>query len=118
MLLASRNFCRSLPPANLGLGSGIRALPRSTAVRSLASLAILEQKNGRIETSSLSAVTAAQKIGGPIIGLVAGSGIKAATEEASKVKGLDKILLVENGSYDKVRSTSYSHCSCRVQNAR
>ncbi|KAL8964929.1 MAG: hypothetical protein Q9183_004133 [Haloplaca sp. 2 TL-2023] len=108
MLLASRNFCRSLPPASLVLGSGIRALRRSTAVRSLASLAILEQRNGQIESSSLSAVTAAQKLGGPIIGLVAGSGIKAAAEEASKVKGLDKILQVENGSYDKGLPENYA----------
>ncbi|KAL8869724.1 MAG: hypothetical protein Q9174_004055 [Haloplaca sp. 1 TL-2023] len=108
MLLASRQFCRSLPRTGSVLGSGIRALPQSTAVRSLASLAILEQRNGHLESSSLSAVTAAQKIGGTIIGLVAGSGIKAVAEEASKVKGLNKILLVENGSYDKGLPENYA----------
>lgn len=48
-------------------------------------------------------MTAAQKIGGSVFGFVAGSEIKAVAEEASKVKGLDRIIMVENGSYDKVR---------------
>ncbi|KAL8711981.1 MAG: hypothetical protein Q9220_003677 [cf. Caloplaca sp. 1 TL-2023] len=77
-------------------------------IRLLSSLAVLEQKNGKLETSSLSAVTAAQEIGGPIIGLVAGSGIKAVAEEASKVKGLDKVLMVENGAYDKGLPENYA----------
>lgn len=74
----------------------------STTIRLLSALAVLEQKNGRLESSSLSAVTAAQKLGGSVIGFVAGSGIKAVAEEASKVKGLEKIIMVENGVYDKV----------------
>lgn len=48
-------------------------------------------------------MTAAQKIGGSVIGLVAGSGIRKVAEEASKVKGLGKIIMVENDAYDKVR---------------
>lgn len=52
--------------------------------------------------ASLSAVTAAQKLGGSITGFVAGSGVKAVAEEAAKVKGIEKIIMVENGSYDKV----------------
>lgn len=93
--------------------SGRCALPRvwttvrttsnpSTTIRLLSALAVLEQKNGKLENSSLSAVTAAQKLGGSVIGFVAGSGIKAVAEEASKVRGLEKIIMVENGAYDKV----------------
>lgn len=63
---------------------------------------MLEQRDGRLQNASLGAVTAAQKLGGSITGFVAGSGIKAVAEEASKVKGLDKVIMVENGSYDKV----------------
>lgn len=74
----------------------------STTIRLLSALAVLEQKNGKLEPSSLSAVTAAQKIGGSVVGLVAGSGIKAVAEEASRVKGLDKIIMIENDAYDKV----------------
>ncbi|KAF1992290.1 electron transfer flavo protein, alpha subunit [Aulographum hederae CBS 113979] len=51
--------------------------------------------------SSLAAVTAAMKLGGPVTGFVAGSGAKAVAEEAGKVKGLNKVIYVENGAYDK-----------------
>lgn len=51
--------------------------------------------------ASLSAVTAAQKLGGSITGLVAGSGVKPVAEEAAKVKGFERIIMIENGSYDK-----------------
>jgi len=46
-------------------------------------------------------VTAAQKLGSPVTGFIAGSGVKAVAEEAAKVKGLEKIIYVENGAYDK-----------------
>lgn len=74
----------------------------STVIRLLSSLAVLEQKDGKLQQSSLSAVTAAQKVGGSLVGFVAGSGIRAVAEEASKVKGLNKIIMVENDAYDKV----------------
>ena len=75
---------------------------QSALARLLNSLAVLEQRAGKLQNGSLSAVTAAQKLGGPITALVAGSGIKELAEEAAKVKGLDKIIMIENGSYDKV----------------
>ena len=70
--------------------------------RLLSTLAVLEQKDGKLLHGSLSAVTAAQKLGGSITGFVAGSGVKAVAEEAAKVKGIDKIIKVENEAYDKV----------------
>ncbi|KAL8942897.1 MAG: hypothetical protein Q9211_001199 [Gyalolechia sp. 1 TL-2023] len=79
-----------------------------TAIRLLSSFAVLEQRNGKLEHSSLSAVTAAQKIGGPVVGLVAGSGISIVAEEASKVKGLERIIMVENGAYDKGLPENYA----------
>ncbi|KAI4283317.1 MAG: hypothetical protein L6R35_005207 [Caloplaca aegaea] len=80
----------------------------ASTIRSLSSLAVLEQRNGKLEHSSLSAVTAAQRIGGPVIGFVAGSEIKAVAEEASRVKGLDKVIMVENGAYDKGLPENYA----------
>ena len=74
---------------------------QSAFARLLSSLAILEQREGKLNHASLSAVTAAQKLGGSITGLVAGSGVQMVAEEAAKVKGLEKIIMVENGSYDK-----------------
>ena len=70
--------------------------------RLLSSLAILEQREGRLNHSSLSAVTAAQKLGDSITGFIAGSGAKSVAQDAAKVKGLKRIIAVENASYDKV----------------
>lgn len=78
-------------------------LPQRLALaRLLSSLALLEQRDGKLQNASLSAVTAAQKLGGSITGFIAGSGVKSVAEAAAKVKGLDKIIMVENGAYDKV----------------
>lgn len=82
---------------------------QSTLSRFLSSLAILEQRDGKLQNSSLSAVTAAQKLGGSITGFIAGSGVKSVAEEAAKVNGLDKIIMVENGAYDKVGPSSAGH---------
>ncbi|KAL8693745.1 MAG: hypothetical protein Q9218_001490 [Villophora microphyllina] len=107
-ILAAR--CARPPTlASLRLATQAKHLTHSiAAIRLLSSLTVLEQRNGRLEHSSLSAVTAAQKIGGSIVGFVAGSGIKAVAEEASKVKGLDKIIMVENGAYDKGLPENYA----------
>ena len=76
--------------------------PLSSFLARLAStLALLEQREGKLNASSLGAITAAQKIGGSIHGFVAGP--KSVAEEAAKVKGLDKVLMVDNSAYDKVR---------------
>ena len=79
---------------------------QSAFVRILSSLAVLEQREGKLQTASLSAVTAAQKLGGPITGFVAGSQVRSVAEEAAKIKGIEKIIMVENGMYDKVRLLS------------
>ncbi|KAF2089619.1 electron transfer flavo protein-like protein subunit alpha [Saccharata proteae CBS 121410] len=84
-------------------------LPHQTLLqRLLSTLAVLEQREGKLNVSSLAAVTAAQKLGGPVTGIVAGSGVKAVAEEAAKVKGLDKIIFVENGAYDKGLPENYA----------
>lgn len=60
---------------------------------------------------SLAAITAGTKIGGSITAFVAGSGVKSAADEAAKAKGVEKVVYVENGAYDKVSSSSASrHC--------
>ena len=79
------------------------SIPQLSALaRLLSSLAVLEQRDGTLNPSSLAAVTAAQKLGGSITGFVAGAGTKAVANEAAKVKGLDKIIYVDNAAYDKV----------------
>ena len=75
---------------------------QSAFARLLSSLAVLEQRGGKLQSASLSAVTAAQKLGGSVTGFIAGSGVRSAAEEAAKVKGVKKIIMVENSAYDKV----------------
>ena len=69
--------------------------------RSLSTLAILEQVEGKLNNGSLSAVTAAQKLGGPVTGFVAGSNVKTIAEEIAKVDGLEKVISVNNAAYDR-----------------
>ncbi|KAL9112522.1 MAG: hypothetical protein Q9187_007752, partial [Circinaria calcarea] len=76
--------------------------------RLLSTLAILEQKDGKLSHASLNAVTAAQKLGGSITGFLAGSGVKTVAEEAAKVDGLEKILMVDNAAYDKGLPENYA----------
>lgn len=82
----------------------LHQLQTSGLARLLSSLAVLEQRDGALQNSSLCAITAAQKLGNPITGFVAGSNIKALAEAAAKVKGVEKIIIVENGAYDRVRN--------------
>jgi electron transfer flavoprotein alpha subunit len=70
--------------------------------RLISSLAILEQREGKLNNGSLSAVTAAQKLGGSITGFLAGSNIKSVAEEAAKVGGIETIIAIDNGAYDRV----------------
>ncbi|KAL2137409.1 hypothetical protein VTI74DRAFT_30 [Chaetomium olivicolor] len=78
-------------------------LTRSPAAlrRLLSALAVLEQRDGKLNTGSLSAITAAQKLGGSVHAFLAGSNIKQVAKEAAKVEGVEKIIAVENGAYDK-----------------
>ena len=74
----------------------------SILARLLSTLAILEQREGELKSASLGAVTAGTKLGGTITGFIAGSNVQSVADAAAKVKGLDKIIMVENGAYDKV----------------
>ena len=102
MLFATR--ASVLRQAQYYLGPSNRQ-QQSAFARLLSSLALLEQRDGKLQNASLSAVTAAQKLGGSVTGFVASGGIKGVAEEAAKVKGIDKIIMIENGSYDKVCNT-------------
>jgi hypothetical protein len=64
---------------------------------------VLEQRDGKLNTGSLAAVSAAMKLGGSVTGLVAGKGGKAVAEEAAKVKGVEKIIYIDSEAYDRVR---------------
>ena len=77
--------------------------PTLSRLQQLSTLAILEQRDGKLQGSSLAAVAAAQKLGGPVSAFVAGSNVKATSAaEAAKIKGLDKVVAVDNDAYEKV----------------
>ncbi|KKY27688.1 putative electron transfer flavoprotein subunit alpha [Phaeomoniella chlamydospora] len=85
-----------------------RSQPASNLRRLLSSLAVLEQRDGKLNLSSLSAITAAQKLGGSITAFVAGSNIQGVAEEAAKVDGTEKVIKVENAAYDKGLPENYA----------
>lgn len=70
--------------------------------RLLSSLALLEQREGKLNPGALAAVTAAKKLGGTVIGFVAGINAKSVAEDAAKIQGLDKVVFVDSAAYDKV----------------
>ncbi|KAH8784222.1 hypothetical protein BGZ57DRAFT_327775 [Hyaloscypha finlandica] len=84
----------------------LRSRPRPVAslsalARLLSSLAVLEQRDGKLNHGSLGAVTAAKELGGSITGFVAGANVKVLAEEAAKVNGIEKIIAVNNAAYNK-----------------
>lgn len=91
-----------IPIANRTVLRAVRTQTRSSFLNRLAStLAILEQRDGGLNSGSLGAVTAGSKIGGPVHGFIAGKNVKAIAEEAAKTKGLEKIIMVENEAYER-----------------
>ncbi|KAH9870970.1 hypothetical protein J1614_006544 [Plenodomus biglobosus] len=84
-------------------------VPQYSAFARLAStLALLEQKEGKLVSQSLAAITAGTKLGGSITAFVAGGGAKSVAEEAAKAKGVDKVIYVENAAYDKCLPENYA----------
>lgn len=88
----------------------------SGLTRLLSSLAVLEQKDGKLLTGSLGAVTAAQKLGGSITGFLAGSNIRSASESAARVQGVEKVITIDNVAYDKVSLPCSSFHFSRLTN--
>ena len=62
-------------------------------------LVIAEHDNKALNGATLNVVAAAQKIGGDITVLVAGSGAQAVADQAAQVAGVSKVLLADNASY-------------------
>ena len=62
-------------------------------------LVIAEHDNKALNAATLNVVAAAQKIGGDITVLVAGSGAQAVVDQAAKVAGVSKVLLADDAAY-------------------
>ncbi|MFC6053247.1 electron transfer flavoprotein subunit beta [Acinetobacter sp. Ac_877] len=62
-------------------------------------LVIAEHDNKALNGATLNVVAAAQKIGGDITVLVAGSSAQAVADQAAKVAGVSKVLLADDAAY-------------------
>ena len=62
-------------------------------------LILAEHDNTELRPATLNAVTAAKELGGEIEILVAGSGCEGAANEASKIEGVNKILVADSDEY-------------------
>lgn len=62
-------------------------------------LVIADHDNNTVLSSTLNAVTAAQKIGGDVVVLVAGQNAQGAADAAAKIAGVSKVLLADNAAY-------------------
>ncbi|KAI9886662.1 MAG: RNA polymerase II mediator complex subunit [Watsoniomyces obsoletus] len=83
-------------------------LAQSTIARLLSTLAVLEQREGKLLHGSLCSVAAASKLGGSITAIIAGSGTRKVAEEAAKVPGLEKVIVIENEAYDRGLPETYA----------
>ena len=62
-------------------------------------LVLAEHDNKEIKPSTLNTVTAAAKLGGDVVLLVAGSGCADAGAAAAKIKGVSKVLVADSPAY-------------------
>jgi electron transfer flavoprotein alpha subunit len=62
-------------------------------------LVLADHDNAALGAATLNAVTAAGELGGDVHVLVAGEGCSAVADEAAKVSGVAKVLLVEDAMY-------------------
>ncbi|RRJ84738.1 electron transfer flavoprotein subunit alpha/FixB family protein [Aestuariirhabdus litorea] len=65
----------------------------------MAILVIAEHSNDAVAGATLNTISAAQAIGGDIDLLIAGSGCGAAAEAASKIAGVNKVLVADHAAY-------------------
>ena len=74
----------------------------------MAALVIAEHDGSQLKGGTANAVTAAQKMGGEVHVLVAGSSAKAAADAAAKLAGVTKVLHVDAAHYDGGLAENYA----------
>jgi electron transfer flavoprotein alpha subunit len=68
----------------------------------MTTLFFIEHANGKISDQSLKAISATKDLGEEVHGMIAGTGIDSAVEEASKIDGVSRIIHVENEEYNNI----------------
>src|SRR5690349_4983718 len=65
----------------------------------MTSLVIVEHESGQLKASTLNAVTAAHKIGGPVHLLVAGNDVGVLAQSAAKIAGVEQVRVADAPQY-------------------
>jgi len=74
----------------------------------MAALVIAEHDKAHLRGGTANAITAATKMGGEVHVLVAGSGAKAAADDAAKLAGVTRVLHVDSPIYDGGIAENYA----------
>ncbi|KAL2784964.1 electron transfer flavoprotein alpha-subunit [Aspergillus keveii] len=109
MVFAARTSVLRAARAQFAPARAAFTLNQSALARLLSTLAVLEQRDGKLQSSSVSAISAALKLGGPVTAFVAGNGVKATSAaEAAQYKGVEKVVAVESEAYEKGLPENYA----------
>ncbi|KAK8159603.1 electron transfer flavoprotein-like protein subunit alpha [Phyllosticta citrichinensis] len=108
MFSAARNTALRRARAQFNQVRPVTHNQHSLLARLLSTLALLEQRDGKLNHGSLTAVSAAQKLGGPVTAFIAGNNVKPVAEQAAKIKGLEKVVYVDNAAYEKGLPENYA----------
>lgn len=65
----------------------------------MSTLVIAEHDNASLKDATLKTITAAGQLGAPVCVLIAGSGCGGAAEAASKIAGVEKVLVADDAQY-------------------
>ncbi|KAJ3092227.1 hypothetical protein HK102_009541 [Quaeritorhiza haematococci] len=76
--------------------------------RLLSSLLVVEHRDGKVVPSTLNAITAASKLGGPVSALVAGSSPEGVAEQVAKVAGVEKVIVAKDQLYEHTLPELYA----------
>lgn len=90
---------------------------RQIAARFESTIIVGEHNEGKVCGSTLSAITAAKKIGGDISVLVAGNNIADVAQQVSKISGVTKVLTIENDALKGLLPETLAPLVVSAQNA-
>lgn len=105
-------FSRSSNLAKL-CNSGLRQI----SARFESTIIVGEHNDGKLSASTLSAITAAKKIGGDVSVLVAGTKVAEVAQQVSKISGVTKVLTVESESLKGLLPENLAPLVVSAQNA-
>lgn len=91
----------------------------AAAGRNASTLVVAEQSGaaGALSASTLSTITAATQLKGPVTVLVAGKSVEGAAKQAAQVAGVSKVLVADHAAYEKGLAENVSQAIVAAQKA-